>query len=184
MYRNIVRVSLISFALTSCVLHQSQFALPDQVHFKDKTFTKVTSNQIDEMQQMLYLPENGSKNPEDWQQGILFFLDKNGQAKTLQQRAQLREQAFAKQLNTEAKVAIAQNELQSQVIYPPTERFNDVMLEVSRGRDSQCGYGQIQFSDKRSVAAKNLQNLTAYQKTLSELALEFAKLPWLIECKG
>lgn len=92
--------------------------------------------------------------------GILFFLDKNSKNQTLEQRAAFRQASFAKKPELEAKVAIEQNELHSSVIYPPTERFNNVMLEVTRGRNLACGYGQIQFADKREVSkaiAKNCQ---------------------------
>ena len=168
--------------LSGCVVKQPQFSVPDKVNFKGTTFERVTHNQIDEMQQMLYLPAQGTKNPDDWQQGILVFLDQNSQGKTLQQRAELRQQSYQKQQETQAKVAIMGNELQSQVIYPPTERFHDVLLEVSRGRDLTCGFGQMQFADKR-VDQSRILRLSTYQHQLSQLALEFSQLPWQIECK-
>ncbi|MDH2998478.1 ABC transporter ATPase [Pasteurellaceae bacterium LFhippo2] len=178
-----LKALIFSLFLTGCAVHQAQFSVPDKVSFKGTTFEKVTHNQIDQMQQMLYLPEQSVKNPDDWNQGILLFLDKNSDAQTLQQRVELRQQSFAKQPSTKADIKIIGDELRSEVIYPPTERFPNVMLEVSRGRDSQCGYGQIQFSDKRSVSAKKLQNLTAYQSALTELAAQFSQLAWQIECK-
>jgi len=41
----------------------------------------------------------------------------------------------------------------------------------------------MQFSDKRSAFANKLQNLTAYQQALSELAFEFSRLAWQVNCK-
>lgn len=168
--------------LTGCVVTPPQFSIPEQVNFQGKIYQKVTQNQLDEMQQSLFLLKESSKDPNNWQQGILLFTDKNSQQKSLADRVELRQQTFAKQSDTKAKVAIVGDELQSQVLYPPTERFNDYQLEVTRGRNSQCGYSQMQFSDKRSVSAKNLQNPTAYIKDLQQMAWQFSQLAWQIEC--
>ena len=175
--------AILSLFLTACQLKTDGFNLPDAVTFQKQRFEKVTQNQIDEMQQLLYLPAEGTKNPENWQKGILIFVDKNSKRMSLADRASLRQNAFARQADTQAKVEVVQNELRSEVLYPPTERFNDVQLEVSRGRDLQCGYAQMQFSDKRSAFAKKSQNLTAYQQVLSELAIEFSRLAWQVNCK-
>lgn len=181
-----LRIAIFSLFLTACSLTQPQLSVPKTISFQDKTYEKVTDNRIDEMRQMLYLPSDSKKDPEHWQQGILFFLDQNSQAKSLEQRVALRQNAFAQQNNKNARVTVENNELQSAVIYPPTERFNDVLLEVSRGRNLQCGYGQIQFSDKRELPAKNAKkalNMTAYQASLIQLAQQFARLPWQINCQ-
>lgn len=178
-----LKIALLSLLLTACVSKTPQFALPEKVNFDGQTFIKVTENQIGEMQQMLYLPQISEQNPNNWQKGILFFLDKNSQQKTLAERVTLRQKAFQKQADTLANVAIIGNELRSEVVYPPTERFNDVQLEVSRGRDLACGFGQMQFSDKRSVSVKKIQNLTPYQSTLRQLADDFNRLAWQIQCK-
>lgn len=175
--------AIFSLFLTACQLKNSQFDLPDEVTFQHQRFEKVTHNQIDDMQQLLYLPAGSDKNPDNWQKGILLFVDKNSKDITLFERATLRTNAFAKQEDTQAKVEVIHNELQSEVLYPPTERFNDVQLEVSRGRELQCGYAQMQFSDKRSAFANKKQNLTAYQQALSQLAIEFSQLAWQIDCK-
>lgn len=173
--------------MVGCASQSSQFAVPEKVDFQGQIYTKVTANQLDEMQHLLYLPEIGTKNPENWDKGILFFLDKNSKNQTLEQRAVFRQSSFAKQQDVIANFKIKQNELQSSVIYPPTERFNNVMLEVTRGRNLDCGYGQIQFSDKRSLnkteLAKKSKNLTAYTQAMAKLALEFNQLAWLVECK-
>lgn len=181
--KNSIVFVLLSLFLSACSITQSQFKLPEQIDFQGKSYQKVTHNQIDEMQQLLYLPSQSEKNPENWQQGILLFLDKNAANKSLEERLTLRQNAFAKQSRTKANLVIEQNELRSQVIYPPTVRFPDVLLEVSRGRNLTCGFGQMQFSDKRSVPAKNLQNLSSYQGSLRELAQQFAKLAWQIGCQ-
>lgn len=181
--KNSIVFVLLSLFLSACSITQSQFKLPEQIDFQGKSYQKVTHNQIDEMQQLLYLPSQSEKNPENWQQGILLFLDKNAANKSLEERLTLRQNAFAKQSRTKANLVIEQNELRSQVIYPPTARFPDVLLEVSRGRNLTCGFGQMQFSDKLSVPAKNLQNLSSYQGSLRELAQQFAKLAWQISCQ-
>ncbi|ACE61301.1 hypothetical protein [Actinobacillus pleuropneumoniae] len=172
-----------SLFLTACGLTQKQFDLPEKVDFQGKSYVKVTDNRIDEMRQLLYLPSDGKQDPEHWNTGILFFLDQNSQGNTLQQRVELRQAAFAQQNNTQSKIRIENQELRSEVIYPPTERFNDVLLEVSRGRNLQCGYGQIQYSDKRSVLTKKERNSTAYQASLLQLAQQLAAMPWLVTCK-
>lgn len=169
--------------LTGCVSHLSQFAVPETILFQGKSFKKANHSQIDEMQQLLYLAENSHQDPNHWQQAILVFLDQNSQGRTLEQRAELRRNSFAQQMDTQAKVEIIGQELRSQVIYPPTERFRDVLLEVSRGRDLSCGYGQIQFSDKRPVSAKKMPNLTAYQAELIQLAHQLSTSVWQIECR-
>ena len=142
---------LFSLFLTACQFKTGGFDLPDAVTFQKQRFEKVTQNQIDEMQQLLYLPAEGAKNPENWQKGILIFVDKNSKGMSLADRASLRRNAFAQQVDTQAKIEVAQNELRSEVLYPPTERFNDVHLDVSRWLYFQCGYAKIQFSDKRSA---------------------------------
>lgn len=177
---------LILFALTGCVSQTSRFVVPEQIIFRQTVFEKQTHSQIDEMQQMLYLPKNSSQTPEDWQQGLLVFLDQNSTGKTLQQRLELRKQHFSQQPQTLAEVDIQQHngsvELQSQVIYPPTERFANIQLEVSRGQDLNCGFGQLQFADKRAVSSQNLPNLTDYQPLLIQLATQFSQLAWQIKC--
>lgn len=61
------------------------------------------------------------------------------------------------------------------------------MLEVTRGRNLDCGYGQMQFSDKRSLnkseIAKKSKNLTAYNDAIAELTLEFNQFVWLVGCR-
>lgn len=170
--------------LPACTLTPHEFSLPKRVDFAGKTFVKVTDNRLDELQQLLYLPEQGEKNPENWEQGILFFLDRNLPQQTLKQRANFRQKHFAEQPQIQANVEIIGNELQSQIAYPPTERYPNVLLEVSQGRNLACGYGQIQYSTKQAVKnAKNLPNLTAYQPILFQLAQSLAQLPWLVTCK-
>lgn len=171
--------------LAGCISQAPQFSVPESVTFQEQTYVKVTVNQLDEMLHLLYLPENSTKNPEQWEKGILFFLDKNSANQTLEQRAAFRQSSFAKRSDIEAKFGIEQNELRSQVIYPPTERFNNVMLEVTRGRNSACGYGQIQFSDKRELPknAKKSPNLTAYTQEMVKLALAFNQIAWQLQCK-
>ncbi|WP_324681980.1 ABC transporter ATPase [Bibersteinia trehalosi] len=171
------------FLLAGCISHPAQFSTPEKIVFQNQIFERITHNQLDEMQQMLYLPKDSGQTPENWQQGVLLFLDKNTQARSLSARAKLRQQRFADQVNTQATVAINQQELQSQVIYPPTERWQNVQLEVTRGRDLDCGYGQMQFADKRSISDKNLQNLAEFQPLLMQLAAQFAQLAWQIGCR-
>ncbi len=74
-------IVFVAFSLAGCATNVSQFAMPDVVRFGQDNFVKVTHSQIDEMQHLLYLPENSEKNPENWQKGILFFLDKNSKIK-------------------------------------------------------------------------------------------------------
>lgn len=169
--------------LASCTNQVTQFATPEKITFQNQTFERVTHTQLDEMQQMLYLPSQSDKNPEQWDKGLLIFLDKNSAGQTLEQRAKLRTQSFAKQSQTQAKVEIKNNELRSEVIYPPTERFNNVQLEVSRGKELNCGFGQMQFADKRMISNKKLQNLSQFQPLVTQLAIDFSQLAWQIECQ-
>lgn len=177
---------LLPLLLSACVSQTERaddFRVPQVVEFQGNRFEQANHSHIDDMQQLLYLPQQSEKNPNNWQQGILIFLDKNHQGQTLSERAELRRQRFTEQPQTYAQVSVANGELESRVIYPPSVRFPDVMLEVSRGRNLTCGFGQIQFADKRSVSGKNVQNLSLYRTTLAELAGRFAQLPWLIGCK-
>lgn len=169
--------------LTGCTIQSPQFSAPEKIAFQNQTFERVTHTQLDEMQQMLYLPSEGNKDPENWDKGLLIFLDKNSQERTLEERAELRRKAFAQQVQTQAKVEIKNQELHSQVIYPPTERFKNVQIEVSRGKDFACGFGQIQLADKRSVSRKNLQNLQQFQPLATQLSQQLAQLAWQIECQ-
>lgn len=173
---------IFSLFLTACQVGQKHFQLPKNVQFQGKNYEQVTHNQIDDMQSLLYLPSNSSKNPENWQQGILLFVDKNSQGKNLRDRVALRQKSF-NEAEALHQVKIDNNELRSQVIYPPTARFNDVLLEVSRGRDSACGYSQIQFSDKRSISANVSPNLKSYVAEVTALADALNALAWQIPCK-
>lgn len=167
-----------SWALSACVRAPLQFHLPEKVAFDGVNYHKITHTQLGEMQQSLYLPKDRADqppNPDDWAQGLLFFVD--SRHTPLAERLALREKAFARQTGTQAKLAILNDELQSQVIYPPTERFQNQQLEVSRGRNSACGFSQMQLSHKRLVSEKNLQ------QPLADLALAFAALAWQIECR-
>lgn len=179
------------FFLAGCQLKKSEFSLPQAVEFQGKTYTQATHNQIEQMQQALYLPTSSLQDPNNWQQGVLFFLDQTDNL-PLAKRLANRQKAYATQTGTKVKIAIKNNELQSEIAYPPTERFHDVQLEVTRGRDLPCGYAQMQFSQKLAVEqpnkrgnfAKNLPNSTArYLSALSELATQFARLPWQIQCR-
>ncbi|WP_301098253.1 ABC transporter ATPase [Otariodibacter sp.] len=174
---------LIILFIAGCTSHLAEFSLPKEIKFQDKTFQQVTNNKLDEMQQSLYLESHSAKDPDNWQEGFLLFLDKNSDGKTLQDRLTLRQNIFQQQDKTIASLKIEQGELRSQIIYPPTERFNDIQLEVSRGQNSQCGYSQMQFSNKRSVTGNNLQNLAMYQTELISLAEQLSVMPWIIECK-
>lgn len=169
--------------LAGCTTQSPQFSTPEKITFQNQAFERVTHTQLDDMQQMLYLPSEGSKDPENWDKGLLIFLDKNSREQTLEERAELRKEAFAQQAQTQAKVEIRNQELHSQVIYPPTERFKNVQLEVSRGKDFACGFGQIQLADKRSVSHKKLQNLSQFQPLVISLAQQLSQLAWQIECK-
>lgn len=169
--------------LSGCVNTVSQFSIPNSIAFKGMIFEKVTHSQIDEMQQLLYLPQGSKQDPNQWLQGLLIFLDKNTQSISLVERVARRKQSFAKQVDTIANIDIAGNELQSQIIYPPTARFQDVQLEVSRGKDFSCGYGQMQFSDKRVISGNKLPNLQDYQAELQQLAKAFSRLSWQMECR-
>lgn len=172
--------------LVGCVSQIPQFSVPDKVIFQEQTYVKVTANQIDEMQHLLYLPENGERNPEQWDKGVLFFLDKNSANQTLAQRAAFRHSRLTQQTDVVVQLRIEQNELRSSVVYPPTERFNNVMLEVTRGRNSNCGYGQIQFSDKREILPQNVKksrNLTAYTQEIVKLATALNQMAWQLQCK-
>lgn len=169
--------------LSGCVTQTGSFSVPEKLTFQNNVFEKTTHTQLDEMQQLLYLPSGTEKNPDNWQQGVLIFLDKNSQNRSLNERAELRRATFAKQPDTLAHIDLRGDELRSEVIYPPTERFQDVQLEVSRGRNLECGFGQMQFADKRSVSTKNVQNIQQYQPLVATLAQQFAQLAWQIGCK-
>lgn len=169
--------------LSGCVTQTGSFSVPEKLTFQNNVFEKTTHTQLDEMQQLLYLPSGTEKNPDNWQQGVLIFLDKNSKNRSLNERAELRRATFAKQPDTLAYIDLLGDELRSEVIYPPTERFQDVQLEVSRGRNLECGFGQMQFADKRSVSTKNVQNIQQYQPLVATLAQQFAQLAWQIGCK-
>ena len=171
------------FGLIACnSIPKNQFIFPTKIDFQGKQYIQANISQIDEMQQRLYLMKESGENKENWQQGLLLFTDQTQPQKSLAERLALRQGVFKAQRDTKSELDIVDNELQSQVIYPPTERFNNVQLEVSRGRNSACGFSQIQFSDKRSDFAKNWQKSTAYQQQLQIISAQLNQLPWVIEC--
>lgn len=169
--------------LSACVNQTASFSVPEKVLFQNKVFEKMTHSELGDMQQMLYLASGTAQNPDDWQQGVLIFLDRNTQGRTIAERMALRQASFAAQDGTLANVTIQGEELQSQVIYPPTARFANVQLEVSRGRESLCGFSQMQFADKRSVLGEKTQELESYRPILANLMQQFEKLDWQILCR-
>ncbi len=171
--------------LTACVNQVSSsntFQIPHKIRFEGKEYVQASHNQLDEMQHLLYLPDDEKVDSEHWQQGMLIFLDKNSQHKTLAQRLALREKVFKQQPKTIAKLQVVNDELHSEILYPPTSREQNIQLDVSRGRNLDCGFAEIQYATKRSNFAKNLPNLTAYKKDLIKLAEQFKKLNWQIKC--
>lgn len=179
---------LLVLALTGCAnltteQNKPNFMLPDKILFQDERFDLVQQTQLDEMKQALYLPNYSDKNPNQWQKAIFLLIDKNTNQRELVERAKFREQHFAKQNGVVYDIRVNQNELKSLVAYPPSEQENNVMLEVSRGRNSLCGFEQMQFADKRLVFAEKSQKLGDYQTDLKRLAQLFDDLAWQIECK-
>lgn len=183
-----LKIAFFSLFLTACMSHSPSFQIPEQVRFQGVIYQNVLQNRLDEMEQRLYLPiQNATQTPDNWQQGILFFLDRNRDQKLLAERLALRQRIFEKQPMTHAKLWIDNAQLRSEVVYPPTARFQNVQVEFSWGRNLPCGFGQIQFSDKQVITptefAKKSGNPTAYQAKLTALRTQFLQLPWLIECK-
>lgn len=170
--------------LSACMTQTASFSVPEKVFFQNKVFEKITHSELGEMQQMLYLPSGTAQDPDAWQQGVLIFLDRNSQGRTLAERMALRQSNFAAQDGTLANVKIQGEELQSQVIYPPTAHLTNVQLEVSRGREGICGFSQMQFADKRSVSSKKIPKLESYQPILADLMQQFEKLDWQILCRN
>lgn len=180
---------LLVLALTGCTnlttgqQNTPNFALPDKILFQDERFDLVQQTQLDEMKQALYLPNETDQNPNQWQKAILLLIDKNTNQRSLLERAKFRDQQYAKQSGVVYDINVSQNELKSLIAYPPNERENNVMLEVSRGRNSLCGFEQMQFADKRLAFLEKSQKLGDYQSDLKRLALLFDDLAWQIECK-
>lgn len=175
-------VWLLTACQQSAFQQTSPFQLPDKVAFQGQVFTKVTDNQLDTLRQALYLPENSRQTPDNWQTGVLIFTDQREPIISLAQRQAERLAYYANTPNQVA-IEIVDNELRSQIIYPPTDKQANVQLEVSRGRNEICGYGQLQFAEKYPVLAKNPLNLTAYQQDLQRLAQQFQRLAWQLSCQ-
>lgn len=169
---------IFSLILTAC---STKLSAPEQIEFQGHTYQKVNHSKIDDMQQLLYLPSSSSKNPNDWQRGLLLFLDQNRQQMSLEARAALRKKAFERQ-GAKAQLHIAEGELKSQVRYPPTPRFPDILLEVTRGRNLACGYGQMQFADKLQAGAQ-AKTKTEENAHLSQITAQFETLAWQIYCQ-
>lgn len=185
MFRRVIKKYALGVAMlaTACTSRLPEIHFPAQINFQGKTYQQVTDNRLGEMRQSLYLPSDSEKNPEDWQQGFLLFSDQNSAGQTLEQRLALRKETVVNLPETDIAYQVEQNELRSQAIYPPTEHFKNVQLEVTRGRNLACGYGQMQFADKRSVVANHLPNLTAYQQDLKRFTHEFNRFAWILECR-
>ncbi|MCK3657037.1 hypothetical protein A4G19_15350 [Pasteurellaceae bacterium Macca] len=180
------RVAIFPFFLTACSLNAPHFVQPQKVQLNGQSYEMVTDNRLDHLRQSLYLPSNSSRNPDDWQQGILLFSEEGKTVQSLAERVRFR-QDFAKKKGTHSQIALVDNqgveqELRSEAIHPPTARFQNVQLEVTRGRNSACGYSQIQFAKKEPVR-KQTSDLTAFQSQLTELAQLLAALPWQMECQ-
>lgn len=179
------RVSLICFLhllillLSGCQLSPSDFSVPTQITLQGEKYIQVSANQIDQMKHILYLPEKSKKDVEHWQQGILLFLDQNIHPQPLVQRRALRKAYYAKNPTIEATLTLKQDTLYSEVLYPPTDREQNYLLEVSKGKNLMCGFAQIQFSQKRDSVA----NISQYRTALTRLSDALNQLPWIIGCR-
>lgn len=175
---------LLALFFTACTTRLPELVFPNHLNFQGKTYQKVTDNRLDEMRQSLYLASDSEKNPEDWQQGFLLFSDQNSAGQTLEQRVAFRKETAVNLPETYVAYQVEQNELRSQAIYLPTERFKNVQLEVTRGRNLACGYGQMQFAQKKYKIAKSCENSTrCYQAELQNLMNKFNQLAWQMECR-
>ncbi|MDO4698361.1 MAG: ABC transporter ATPase [Pasteurellaceae bacterium] len=172
---------IISLFLTACTTRVPELVFPEQLNFQGKTYQQVTDNRLGEMRQSLYLLRDSDKNPEQWQQGILLFSDRNTAEQTLAQRLATRQQHTA---TTQAAIDyhLTQGELRSQGVYLPTERFPNVQLEVTRGRNLSCGYGQMQVAQKQKFAKTDIFSPPCDQQ-LQQLATQFNQLAWQLECR-
>lgn len=180
------------FFLTACVNTSSQkisskrdsqpFKLPQEIIFEGEHYVPVKHSQINEMQNIVYLLKLEKQNLKNWQKALFIFLDENTQNKTLQQRLNLREIIFKQQPKIIAKLQIINNELQGKIIYPPTQREQNVQLSISRGRNLECGFAEIQYAEKRLDFMKNLQK-QIIQKEVKQNAQKLSKLDWIISCK-
>lgn len=179
--RRLTFFALFSLFLTACSNQFSTFRIPEKIAFLDETFEKANHSQLDEMQQLLYLPSRSDKNPDNWAMGILIFLDSDKELKSLEERLALRK-SYVQMPETQMQIAVVGNELHSEIIYPPTERFQNIQLEATRGRNLACGFGQMQFAYKLPKPKKGI-SLSQYQPKLSEIAHRFAALPWQIHCE-
>lgn len=173
--------ALFSLFLTACSNQFSTFRVPEKIAFLDETFEKANHSQLDEMQQLLYLPSRSDKNPDNWAIGILIFLDSDKALKSLEERLALRKN-YVQMPETQMQIAVVGNELRSEIIYPPSERFQNIQLEATRGRNLACGFGQMQFTYKLPKPKKH-ESLSKYQPKLQEVAAHFAALPWQIHCE-
>ncbi|MDP8163472.1 ABC transporter ATPase [Pasteurella skyensis] len=178
--------------LTACVSHNSQqpqklsFNIPQSIKFDGQEYIKSNHSRLEGMEHIVYLPNNKKVNTENWQQAIFIFLDNSVAVRpaiSLKERLNIRKNIYKSQHKILADLAINNAELQSKIISPPTEREHNILLEVFRGRNSQCGFGEIQYAIKRLDFAKNLPNVTAYKAEVNDIATQFAQLKWQIKCQ-
>ncbi|MDP8079862.1 hypothetical protein [Phocoenobacter skyensis] len=178
--------------LTACVSYGSQqpqklsFNIPQSIKFDGKEYIKSNHSRLEGMEHIVYLSNNKKVNTENWQQAIFIFLDNSVAVRpaiSLKERLNIRKNIYKSQHKILADLIINNAELQSKIISPPTEREHNILLEVSRGRNSQCGFGEIQYAIKRLDFAKNLPNVTAYKAEVNEIATQFAQLKWQIKCQ-
>ncbi|MBR0573459.1 MULTISPECIES: ABC transporter ATPase [Pasteurellaceae] len=178
--------------LTACVSYSSQqpqklsFNIPQSIKFDGQEYIKSNHSRLEGMEHIVYLPHNKKINTKNWQQAIFIFLDNIVEVRpaiSLEERIHIRQNVYKSQHKILADLIINNAELQSKIISPPTEREHNILLEVSRGRNSQCGFGEIQYAIKRLDFAKNLPNVTAYKKEIIKLADRFKQLDWQILCK-
>lgn len=176
-------VTSLLLLLTAC---STQLRFPDHLYYHNEKYQKVTDNRIDQMRQSLYLKSGSQETPDNWRTGILLFSDKNPENKTLEQRLASRKETMVYLPDTYVHYAIephyvdGQPELRSKIIYQPTEYFKFFQLEITRGRNLPCGYGQIQLADKRFAFAQDQPN---YQQEIKLLASHFDALDWQLECR-
>lgn len=183
MKMDLIKASLLTLFLSACTFNTQDDYLPSTIDYDGQTFVQVTKNQIGKMQQFLYLPETDNKDPNNWQKGIIAFIDQSIPKKTLTERAQFRKAFFLKQKNILSRISVIKNELWSEIIYPPTDRSQNIQFEISQGKELECGYAQVQISEKLSASEIKWQQLVVYNNFLEKLRLNLKNLPWFIQCK-
>ena len=157
------------FFISACSSKVTQLITPNEINYNGKNYILAGSQDLGEMARYVYLTP--TENLQNWSSQIEILLDRNTILRPLKQRIELRKRIYKNQGIAYFNLSLNKsNELQSRVIYAPSEQEKSWQINVAKGKElNHCGFVQFQISQKIDANISRLNKntiLKMIQKTL------------------